>query len=98
MCLTEVRESEPDAVLVFLTPPSAAELERRLRGRGTDSEDRICRRLEKAREEILLADRYDYIIVNDDPAEAAGELSAVLTAEQCRAKLRSNIICEVYEA
>jgi len=94
----QVRNAVSDAVLVFLTPPDAAELEKRLRGRGTDSDEQIRRRLTTAQEEVRLAARYDYIVVNDDPAEAAGELSAILTAEQCRAVRRCKTICEVFEA
>lgn len=65
-----VRAQRPDAVLLFVEPPSMAELERRLRDRGTESEDSIRLRLANARHEMELADRYDARIVNDDLEEA----------------------------
>ena len=67
-----VRAQRPDAVLLFVEPPSMAELERRLRDRGTESEDSIRLRLANARHEMELADRYDARIVNDDLEEAVG--------------------------
>ena len=63
---------------VFIAPPSFAELERRLRARGTESEETLARRLANARREMLCADRYDYLIVNDDRAEAADRLLALI--------------------
>ena len=80
----QVMARMPDAVSVFLCPPSLEELERRLRGRGTDPEEKIRSRLETARVEYGQASRYDYIIINDDPDAAAEQLHAVLTAAGCR--------------
>ena len=91
----QVKEAMPEAVTVFLAPPNLAELERRLRRRGTDSEERILERLAVARTEYALAGSYDYVVINDDPDEAAGELSAILTAEKCRAAGRENLLKEV---
>lgn len=62
----QVREHDPDALLVFLVPPSLEELERRLRGRGTEDDDAVARRLARAREELAEADRFDVGVVNDD--------------------------------
>ena len=73
-----VREALPDAVLVFIEPPSAEELERRLRGRGTEDEASIERRLAGAREEMACAPRYDVRIVNDDLERAVGELMSTI--------------------
>ena len=70
----QVREKVPDAVLVFIAPPSLEELERRLRNRGTDSEEAIARRLEAAKRELPLQDDYDVVIINDDLDVAANEL------------------------
>jgi guanylate kinase len=70
----QVRESYPDAKLIFIMPPSLEELERRLRTRGTDDEASIARRLERAREEIALAESYDYVIINDSLETACSEL------------------------
>jgi guanylate kinase len=75
----------PEAVLVFVLPPSLKELERRLRARGTDRVDTIRRRMLTARAEIeqgLAA--YDYVVVNDDVERALEDLRAILVAERCR--------------
>lgn len=73
------------AVSVFLLPPSMAELERRLRGRSTDSEEAIARRLVAARDEIARgAAAYDYLVVNDDLEEALGQVAAVVAQERAR--------------
>ena len=74
----QVREKLPQAKLVFIAPPSLEELERRLRGRGTEAEEAIERRLANARGEMDAAKDYDYRIVNDDLNEATKELLAVL--------------------
>ena len=91
----QIREKKPDAVLIFIIPPSMEELRRRLVARGTDSERAIEARLIRARQEYAEADFYDYIIVNDDADKAAQELSAVITAERCRAENRINYLKEV---
>jgi guanylate kinase len=75
----------PEAVLVFVLPPSLKELERRLRARGTDGADTIRRRMLTARAEIeqgLAA--YDYVVVNDDVDRALEDLRAIVVAERCR--------------
>ena len=69
---------------VFLAPPSFEILEQRLRGRGTESEEAIVRRLGNARHEMELWRRYDYVIINDDAVKAADELEAIFTAAHCR--------------
>lgn len=73
-----VRRQVPDAVLLFVSPPSARELERRLRSRGTEDEEQIRLRLSNARGEMALADRYDEQIVNDMIDEAADKLLALI--------------------
>ena len=80
----QVRKKMPDAVLIFIAPPSIEELERRLRGRGTDTEAAIEGRLIRARQEFQEADFYDYLIVNDDVEKAAAKLNAIIEAEHCR--------------
>ncbi len=80
----QIREKRKDAVLVFLVPPSFEELERRLRGRGTEDEETITRRLEIARRELKQADQYDYRVMNDWVEDAVKKLSAILLAEKCR--------------
>lgn len=78
----QIIDALPDAVSVFILPPSAEELERRLRGRGTDSEDDIRRRLQVSMQELERADRYKYRIVNDDLDAAVAELVAVISNER----------------
>ena len=88
----QVNEKMPDAVKVFIIPPSMDELKRRLEARGTDTARAIEARLIRARQEYKEADFYDYIIVNDDADKAAGELSAIMTAERCRAVGREQLL------
>ena len=73
-----VREKRPDAVLIFIEPPSMEELERRLRSRGTEDEESITLRLAIARHEMELAERYDARVVNDDLAEAVRETMSLI--------------------
>lgn len=91
----QVAEKMPEAVKIFIIPPSLEELERRLVGRGTDTARAIEARLIRARQEYLEADFYDYIIVNDDADRAAEELKAIITAEHCRARDRAHYLREV---
>ncbi len=87
----QVKKNSPDAVSVFIVPPSMTELEKRLRERGTDSEEKIKGRLARAREEVREAGGYDYIVVNDRVEAAVDELLAILTAERCRTKRRIHL-------
>ena len=80
----QLRARYPDAVLVFVVAPSMSELEQRLRERRSDSDREIARRLERAREEITLWRRYDYLIVNRDVKEAMDQLESIIQAERCR--------------
>ena len=80
----QVIKKRPDAVSVFVLPPSFKELERRLRGRGTDILGQVAARLDRARRECALAHNYTYIVVNDDAETAARQLDAIITAEACR--------------
>lgn len=75
-----------ELVSVFLFPPSWEELERRLRHRGTESEEAVATRLRNARGEVKLAGRYRYWVVNEDWRSAAVRVAAILTAESCRAR------------
>jgi guanylate kinase len=77
-----VRAAVPDAVLVFIAPPSADELARRLRGRGTETEDAVARRLRIAAAEVAAADEFDHVVVNDDARRAAAELAEIINAER----------------
>ncbi len=90
----QVMERRPDAVSVFLCPPSLQELERRLRGRSTDSEEKIKGRLDKAVQEIGRMPTYNYTIINDVAEDAVRELDAIITAERCRTARKLYIISE----
>ena len=80
----QVKKKVPDAVFIFLTPPDLNELQDRLVGRGTDSEEVIAQRIERAREEIALMSEYDYAIVNDEVPLAAERVKRVIEAEHFR--------------
>ncbi|MHB9038259.1 MAG: guanylate kinase [Armatimonadota bacterium] len=79
-----VKKQMPAAVMIFLAPPSLEELEARLRGRSTDSEDDITKRLLNARRELEQISHYEYLVENDSLAKTAEELKAVIIAEHCR--------------
>ncbi len=79
-----VKKAFPDAVLVFIAPPTVEELRKRLIGRRTESEEMVEERLRTAHEEIAMMDRYDYVIVNDEVEQAAGALRKIVDAEKCR--------------
>ena len=68
----------PDAITIFIRPSSSEDLDRRLRGRGTETEEALLCRLERARNELALADRYQYQVVNDDVDQAVREISDIL--------------------
>jgi len=84
----QIRKSKPDCVSVFILPPSRVELERRLRGRASDSAEVIERRLHNSREEIAHAHEFDYIIVNDGFDDALGDLQAIVRAVRQRSQLQ----------
>jgi guanylate kinase len=81
-----VRKARPDAVSVFVYPPSIAALRERLLGRKTDSAEVIERRLGNAPGEMAQYREYDYLVVNDDRDEAAARLLAIVDAERCRVR------------
>jgi guanylate kinase len=89
----QIRASLPEAVAVFILPPSLGELERRLRGRGTEDEQTTIRRLHNAKGEIEHYGFFDYIIVNDEINRAYEQLRSVVFAERCRRQRRA-LLCE----
>ena len=80
----QLRKQFPEAVAVFILPPSMTELERRLRGRGTESDEVIARRLEGASREMRRVRQFDYVIINSSFSEALGLLQAVVVAARQR--------------
>lgn len=80
----QVREKNPEAVFIFIVPPSKEALISRLNNRGTDSLDTIKKRIEKAEREFHLAYKYDYIVVNDEVVNAADRIYAIIRAEHAK--------------
>ncbi len=91
----QVKEKCKDAVLIFIMPPSVSELERRLKKRGTESDDVIAKRVAQATEEIKVAHNYDYVVVNDGLEKAIEDFKIVILAEEHRASYAEEIINEV---
>ena len=90
----KVRARQPDALFIFIIPPSFEELSRRLRRRNTDSEDIIAGRLEKARVEFREIPNYDYLVINDKVSGAVAEIEAILTAAECKVDNRRSILTQ----
>ena len=90
----KVRARCPDALFIFIIPPSFEELSRRLHRRNTDSEDVITGRLAKARQEFREIPKYDYLVINDKVANAVHEIEAILTAAECRVDCRSRMLAQ----
>ena len=88
----QVTSKRPDVVRIFIAPPSWSELERRLTERGTDSTEKIQKRLLRAKVEFQTAHTYDYFVINDTVENAVQELDAIMTAEHCKPKERMEII------
>ena len=91
----QIREKMPEAVSIFIMPPSFAELKRRLSGRGTESEELIQKRLISALGEIKRAAEYDYIVVNKDIAAAADDIMSVILSSRLKTDRQTKIIDEV---
>lgn len=91
----KVMEKCPDAVSVFILPPSIKELRRRLNKRGTESEEVIEKRLSQAEREIKCADKYDYIMVNGELDIAVADLKAIIKSQEFKCEYNKNLIDEV---
>lgn len=89
----QIRATMPEAIGVFILPPSHAELERRLRGRGTEDEETTLRRLGNAKREIAHYGLFDYVVVNDAIDAAALRLGSIVIAERCK-RSRHALRCE----
>ena len=84
MGAVNIREKYPDSVLIFILPPSLEELARRIKGRGTEDEETIKKRIETAKMEITYIDRYDYIVVNSDIEAAVKDICCIMAAEKLK--------------
>lgn len=92
-----VKEQFPDALLIFISAPSIAELKNRLAGRATESEETIIKRLKKATEEAEDMDKYDYVIVNDDLEECIRTVDSVIKSYGCRRDNQLDYIAGIKE-
>ncbi len=79
----QVRSHYPEAVFIFVLPPALGDLETRLRGRGTETEEVILNRLERAKAEFKYIEKYNYVLINDTVEAAAARLDAIVKAEHC---------------
>jgi len=91
----QVKQKLPGAIAVFVLPPSRADLEHRIRTRGQDSEDEIKRRLERARQEMLNYNSYDFAVINDDVERAGREVQAIAYGSRCRVSRAEKRILEI---
>ena len=80
----QIREKAPNALFIFLAPPSISELQNRLIGRGTETEEIIKKRIATAREELEMMSLYDYVVENDEIQNACDKINAIIAAEHCR--------------
>ena len=90
-----VREKVPDAISVFILPPSYAELADRLSERGTEGEESLNVRLKNARNEVKAAELFDYVVVNDDLAKAVVDMIAIFRAERLRRDRQTALIRDI---
>lgn len=81
---TQIREKAPDALFIFLAPPSLSELQNRLIGRGTESQEVIQNRIAAANRELEMMNLYDYVVENDEVENACERINAIILAEHCR--------------
>lgn len=91
----QLKQNYQHGVFIFILPPDFIELEKRLRGRGTDTDEVIKKRLKNAEREISEAGWYDYLVVNDDFQIALDELNSIVTAERCRSQRNKAILAEL---
>lgn len=80
----KIKELIPDAIFIFILPPSMDELRNRLVNRGTDSKDKILSRFKTAYQEINEVTKYNYVVINDDLDKAVNKVNAILLSERCR--------------
>ena len=90
----QVSAKRPDAIKIFVVPPSWEALEQRLRDRGTDSEEKLQKRLVRAKVELQAAESYQYMVINDTVEQAVREINAIMLAEHCKPAERMKILSE----
>lgn len=89
-----VMDKCPDGLFIFLLPPSLPELERRIRGRGSETPESLTRRLGAAKQEIEIGRRYTYVVINDTVRQAVSRIKSIMVAEHCRVD-KEEVIAEV---
>lgn len=87
-----IKDAYPDAVLIFIAPPSMSELKTRLLNRGTETPESVERRFQAAYEEIQYVKDYDYVVVNDILDQAVARMEHILSAERCRSERNAELI------
>ena len=92
----KIKKKIPEALLVFVTPPTVEELERRLTGRGTEDKDTINRRIQRAAEEVKLLPQYDYVVINDTVEKAAENIKLIAKTEKMKSERFKNMV-EAFE-
>ncbi|MBR4858529.1 MAG: guanylate kinase [Clostridia bacterium] len=91
----KIKEIYPDVIRIFIMPPSASVLERRLRGRNTEDEETINHRLVIARGEMKMASEYDFIVINDELESAVKDIETIIDAERLKASRNKKFLSEV---
>ena len=94
----QVKEHMPEAILVFILAPSLNELRNRIVSRGTETAEKVERRLERVDMEISQIGKYDYLIINDDLSRATGDMLAIMLAERLRVREDTENIIEKYSS
>lgn len=93
----QIKEIYPDAIFIFIVPPSLAELESRLIGRNTEAREVIDKRLNRAKEELALYDQYDYVVVNDRLVEAIEEIKCIVRSEKLKSGFSEQVIKNIMD-
>lgn len=93
----QIKEIYPDAIFIFVVPPSLAELESRLIGRNTEAREVIDKRLNRAKEELALYDQYDYVVVNDRLVEAIEEIKCIVRSEKLKSGFSEQVIKNIMD-
>ena len=92
-----IRKAMPESLSIFIIPPSMEELERRLRGRGTETEESFKKRFEAAKDELSRANEYDYVVINDDVDLCAKQISQILDSEKLKYCRMESIVKNILE-
>ena len=93
----QIKEIYPDAIFIFVVPPSLKELESRLIGRNTEAREVIDKRLNRAKEELALYDQYDYVVVNDRLVEAIEEIKCIVRSEKLKSGFSEQVIKNIMD-